>query len=70
VATTAAIAAAALTAGALVVIPVPPDLATERFSRLNYTMATMTGITVTAYLTRANMVQNAIQYASGIPLIS
>jgi hypothetical protein len=70
VATTAAIAAAALGAGALVVIPVPPDLATERFSRLNYTMVTMTGITLTAYLTRANMVQNAVQYASGIPLIS
>jgi hypothetical protein len=50
VATTAAIAAAALTLGARVIIPIPPDTATERFMRLNYVLATMTGITVTAVL--------------------
>lgn len=50
VATTAALAAAALTLGARVIIPIPPDTATERYMRLNYILATMTGITVTAVL--------------------
>jgi hypothetical protein len=65
-ATTAALAAATLVAGAQVVIPLPPDTLTERFSRLNYTMATMTGITVTAYLCPLNQVPVAPQYAAGV----
>lgn len=63
---TQALAAAALTAGAQIIIPVPPDLLTERFTRLNYVMATMTGITVTSFLTRASMVQNQVTYAAGV----
>lgn len=62
---TIAIAAANLTAGAKVVIPVPPDLLTARWSRLNYTMVTMTGITVTAELTLASAVQNEVYYPAG-----
>jgi hypothetical protein len=65
-ATTAAIAAAALTAGAQVVLAVPPDVSAERFSRLRYTLATMTGITVTAYRAPLDQVPNAPQYAAGI----
>lgn len=63
---TGAIAAAALVAGAQIIIPIPPDTATERFMRLNYTLATMTGITVTAFLAPIDQVQNATQYAAGI----
>lgn len=66
VATTAAIAAAALTAGVQLVIPIPPDTATERFTRLNYTLATMTGITLTAYLAPVDQIQIAPQYAAGV----
>jgi hypothetical protein len=67
VTTTAAIAAAALTLGARVIIPIPPDTATERFMRLNYTMATMTGITLTAVLQPLNMMPTGenIFYANG-----
>lgn len=66
VATTAAIAAATLVAGYQLVIPIPPDTLTERFTRLNYTMATMTGITVTAYLAPVDQIQIAPQYAAGV----
>lgn len=66
VSTTTAIAAAALTAGAQIVLPVPPDTLTERFSRLNYVLATMTGITVTAYMAPIDQIQNAQQYAAGV----
>jgi hypothetical protein len=66
VATTAAIAAATLVAGYQLIIPVPPDTLMERFSRLNYTLATMTGITVTSFLTQRSMTQNAINYASAV----
>lgn len=70
VTTSAAIAAATLVAGYQLVLPIPADLLTERFMRLNYTLATMTGITVTAYLAPSDQIQNAVTYASGIPLIS
>jgi len=64
-------AAAVLTAGAQFVIPVPPDLLTERFMRLSYTVGgTSPTVTVTAFLQPASMVQNAVLYASGIPVIS
>jgi Bbp16-like protein len=66
VATTAAIAAATLVAGYQFVIPVPPDTLTERFSRLNYTLATMTGITLTAYMAPIDQIQNAPMYAAGV----
>jgi len=66
VATTAAIAAATLVAGYQLVIPLGPDTLTERFTRLNYTMATMTGITVTAYLAPLDQIQIAPQYAAGV----
>lgn len=66
VAQTAAIAAATLIAGYQLVIAVPPDSNFTRWSRLNYTMVTMTGITVTAFLTLEQSIQNAVQYAAGI----
>lgn len=66
VATTAALAAAALTAGAKIVIPVPPDLNTARWSRLSYVLATMTGITLTAELTPADAIQNEVYYPAGV----
>lgn len=61
-----AIAAAALTAGQKYVLPVPPDLTTLRWSRLSYVLATMTGITVTAELQPASMVQNEVYYPAGV----
>lgn len=63
---TAALAAAALVAGAQVVIPVPADIGMERFTRLNYTLATMTGITVTAFLAPVDQIQIAPQYGAGV----
>lgn len=65
-ATTGAIAAAALTAGAKVVLAIPADLGFTRWSRLNYTLATMTGITVTSFITLASMVQNEWYAPAGI----
>lgn len=58
VAQTIAIAAANLTAGTKVIIPIPADLSTDRWMRLNYTMVTMTSITVTAELVTQDAVQN------------
>lgn len=65
VATTTAIAAANLTAGTQIVLGIPADLTMDRWSRLNYTMATMTSITVTAELQPANAVQNVVYYPAG-----
>jgi hypothetical protein len=67
---TAAIAAAALTAGAKVVLPVPPDTLIERFTRLNYTLATMTGITLTSFLQPLNMIGAGenVYYADAITI--
>lgn len=64
--TSAALAAATLVAGYIFVLPVPADTLTERFMRLNYTLATMTGITVTAYLAMLLQVYAAPQYAAGV----
>lgn len=65
-ATTAAIAAAALTAGAKVILPVPADLGFTRWSRLNYVLVTMTGITVSADIRLASAVQNEWYPTAGI----
>lgn len=67
VATTVAIAAAALGLGARVLIPIPPDTGTERYMRLNYTMATMTSITVTSVLIPARFAPTGenVFYANG-----
>lgn len=73
-ATTIAIPAASLTAGAQIVLPVPPDTFSERFTRLNYTLATMTGITVTAFMAPFSQIQlspsqlNAQQFATGVTI--
>jgi hypothetical protein len=65
VATTPALTAAAQ--GAQVVLPVPPDLLTERFIRLLYTLGgTTPTATVTAFLAPQNQVQNATLYAAGV----
>lgn len=61
-ATSGAVAAAALTAGAKVIIPLIPGKVTERYMRLNYTLTTMTGITVTAMLMPMNQIQNELTY--------
>lgn len=66
VATTAALAAATLVAGYIFAIPVPPDVLTERYMRLNYTLATMTGITLTSYLAMWLQLYAAPQYAAGV----
>lgn len=55
VATTGAVAAASYTAGAKFIIAVPADTLTERYIRLNYDLTTMTGITVTAFVTPLSM---------------
>lgn len=64
-AVTAAIAAATLVAGYKFIIPIPADVNFTRWSRLSYVLATMTGITVTAWLTLASAVQNEIYYPAG-----
>lgn len=65
----AAIAAAVLVAGNVQYLPLPQDLITERFLRLNYTLATMTGITLTSFLTPTRMVLTPIaHYADNITI--
>ena len=49
VATSPALATATLVAGYKYVIPIPPDLLTDRFMRLNYTIVTITTVTLTAH---------------------
>lgn len=56
VATSGAVADTALTAGSSLVIPLPANTAVERFTRLNYDVTTMTGITVTAMLVPSNFI--------------
>ncbi len=59
----------ALAAGAKVVIPVPPGEATERYTRLNYTLGgTTPSITVTAQLQPMSMIQNDAVYADGFSI--
>lgn len=59
-----AIAGAALTAGAIFVIPIPHD--NERYLRLNYTLGgTTPSVTVTAQVQPMSMIDKRALYASG-----
>lgn len=59
----------ALAAGAKVIIPIPPGQATERFTRLNYTLGgTTPTITVTAHLVPMSMIENYAAYADGFAI--
>lgn len=60
------IAAAALGLGAKYVLAIQADFLFNRWSRINYIMATMTSITVTAELTLASMVQNEWYAPAGV----
>lgn len=63
VATSGSLAAAVLTAGAKIVIPIPPGKATEKFLRLNYTVGgTSPTVTVTAYLVPMSDLQQEQTY--------
>lgn len=66
VATSPALATATLVAGFKYVIPIPPDLLFNRWSRLNYTIVTITTVTLTAWLTLAESVQNEVYYPAGV----
>lgn len=63
VATSGAVAAAALTAGSSLVVPIPPNVAVERYTRISYDLTTMTGITVTAELTPLNFIPTGMAFA-------
>lgn len=59
----------ALAAGAKIVIPIPPGDATERYTRLNYTLGgTTPTVTVTAFLQPMSMIQNDAVYADGFAI--
>lgn len=62
VATTGAIDAASLTAGDTLVLPLPPNVAVKRFTRLSYDVTTMTGITITAALVPSNFIPTAAAF--------
>ena len=56
-------------AGTKFVVLVPADLTGEQFMRLNFTLGgTTPTVTVTAFLTAANMVQNNVVYADAITI--
>jgi len=56
-------------AGTRKVILLPADLSGKQFIRLNYTLGgTTPSVTVTAFMTAANMVQNNIVYADNITI--
>lgn len=58
-----------LAAGAKVVLPVPPGEATERYTRLNYTLGgTTPTVTVTAELVPMSMIDQAHLYADGFDI--
>lgn len=62
-------AAASLTAGARVVLPLPADLSGDRYLRLNYTLGgTSPTITVTADLKPTCMVQAETTYPSSVTI--
>lgn len=63
VASSEVFAAAQLTAGAKLVLPIPPGKATEKFIRLNYVMTgTSPTVTVTAYLVPMSDLQQEQTY--------
>ena len=67
VTSTSVLTAAQMVAGAKFILPVPPDLLTARFTRLNYTMGgTTPTVTVTAWLTLADAIQNEVYYPIGV----
>jgi len=68
VATSPAIQQTTLVAGYKYVLPVPPDLLTQRWSRLNYVIVTITTVTLTAELQPASMVQNEVYYPAGVTI--
>lgn len=69
VANSGAIAAAALIAGKILLVAIPADLLTERFLRLNYTLVTMTGITLTSFLQPSKMAMTPIAlYADNVTI--
>ena len=56
-------------AGTKLVIPLPPDKTTERFLRLNYTLGgTTPTVTLSAFLTRMNMIQAENYYNDAITI--
>lgn len=65
-ATSPALATATLITGYKYVLPVPPDSLTARWSRLNYTIVTITTVTLTSFLTLASAVQNEVYYPAGV----
>lgn len=69
VAQTGAIAAAAVIAGARILLAMPADKTMARFSRLNYTMVTMTNVTVTSLLIPLRSVQAENVFASGFAVL-
>jgi len=59
----------ALAAGAQLVLPVPQNLDTERYIRLNYTVGgTSPTVTLTAALIPQSMIQNYASYADGFTI--
>jgi hypothetical protein len=59
----------ALAVGARVIIPIPPGQATERFTRLNYTLGgTTPTITVTAFLAPLSFLGEWAAYADGFDI--
>lgn len=61
---TEVIAAAGLTAGTKIVLPIPSGKATERYIRLNYTLTgTTPTVTVSAYLQPLSMLQQEQTYS-------
>ena len=56
-------------AGTKYVALIPADATCERYLRLNYTLGgTTPTVTVTAFLTAANMIQNDVSYADNITI--
>lgn len=65
VGTTIAIPAAQLTLGARIIIGLAADLLTARWSRVSYILATMTGISVTSWLSMEDLIQNDLYFPAG-----
>jgi hypothetical protein len=69
IASSATLTGAQLVAGAQFVLPVPPDLTTERFIRVNYTVGgTSPTVTVSCQLQPMNMIQNYVSYPDGFTI--
>lgn len=70
VAQTGAIAAASIVAGFRIILNMPADKTMNRFSRLNYTLVTMTAVTVTSFLLPLRDVQAENVFAGGFTLLA